>query len=177
MAVLEHPEEVALRAVDLAEPLVFGAGVASDLRLLWDLRESTSHAVRLRWRLAGQPVVPLHTHQHLVPPVDGVDERSREYARRWAARHRYGDFYYRHGPDFVTVRDVRSGRQHSRLVISDGAAEFLAMVGATTVAELAPAARRSVPDAVSAGLALTGDGGLLVLPYRMRHWPVPVDAV
>lgn len=177
MDVLERLEKVALREVALGVPLVFGTTVEDDLRLLRSLREATSHAVRLRWRLAGRPAVPLHTHQHLVPPVDGIDEPSREYARQWADRYRYGDFYYRHGPDFVTIRDVRSGRPHSRLVISDGAAEFLAMVEATTVDDLPPPARRSLPDAVAAGLVLVAGGALAVLPYRMRHWPVPADAV
>jgi hypothetical protein len=176
-SVLESPVDFALREVDLVTALVFGVSEREDLRLLRALREATSHAVRLRWRLAGRPTLPLDTHAHLLPPLDGVDGPSREHARSWAARYRYGAFHYRHGPGFVAVRDARPGRDHCRLVITEGSAELLEMVAADTIEKLTPAAREAVPEAVAAGLAVVADGALLVLPYRMRHWPVPIDGL
>jgi Family of unknown function (DUF5825) len=166
-----------LQQVTLAEPLTFGRSRVEDLRLLRSLREATSHAVRLRWRLAGRPTFPLRTHVHLVPPSDGLDPAARAWATAWAAQYQYGSFYYRHGPGFVTVKDNRPGGDANRMVISEGAAEFLSMADADRVGDLTPAARRMLPDAVGAGLVIVVEPALLVLPYRIRHWPIPAFAI
>jgi Family of unknown function (DUF5825) len=168
---------LARRVAVLDEPLHFGRSLSEDLRLLRLLREATSHAVRLRWQLAGRPCIPLRSHVHLLPPAGGVDPPAQAYARTWAARYRYGSFYYRLGPDFITVKDTRPDGESSRMVITDGATEFREMVDAATVDDLTPSSRRMLPEAVDAGLALVTGATLVILPYRLRHWPVPLIAV
>jgi hypothetical protein len=167
----------AASGVGFDDPLVFGRSVAADLELLRCLREATGHTPGLSWRLAGRPRVPIRTHVHLTPPTDGVDPAAREYAARWRAQYHYGSFYYRQGPDFITVRDVRPGGDASRLVIRSGAADFRSMVDAHAVDDLTVAQREMVPTAVDAGLVLVADGALVVLPYRLRRWPVPASAI
>jgi hypothetical protein len=85
----------------------------------------------------------------------------------------YGSYYYRRGPGFVVVRDVRAAGDEQRLLIDQGSAEFLEMAEAAHADELSPAARRALPDAVDAGLAVVDDDlTMVLLPYRMRQWPV-----
>jgi hypothetical protein len=162
---------------DGAQPFAFGRSDAGDLSVLRILREATSRGIALRWRLAARPLLPLRTHVHLLPPIGGVDAETNAYAAAWADRYRYGSFYYRHGPGFVTVKDVRPDGPARRMVISDGAAEFLAMVTATTIEGLTGTAQRALPDAVDAGLVLVAGRHIHALPFRMRHWPVPFAAV
>jgi hypothetical protein len=165
------------RLVTLDEPLLFGVSVADDLRWLRLLREVTGHTVRLRWRLGGVPLLPPDAMVHLVPPADGVSPETRRFAGSWTAGYRYGLYYYRKGPGFVTVKDVRPDQEQRRLVIGDGSEHFLAMAAAETPDDLAPEARAALADAVDADLVVVADGQLLVLPYRMRNWPVPYTAI
>jgi hypothetical protein len=167
----------AYRDVVLDTALAFGRSAEEDLDLLRYLRDATGHGVRLRWRLDGVPVLPMRTHVHLVPPVDGVDAASAAYADRWAAGYRYGLYYFRRGPDFVVVKDVRPEGEPARLTIDEGAEHFLAMARAQTVDELDPAARDLLDQVAAAGLLIRAGDRLLVLPYRLRHWPVPYLAI
>jgi len=168
---------LSLRAVELAEPVVFGTSPREDLQLLRILRDATSHGVRLHWTLAGRPCHPLRTHTHLVPPVRGTSEASAAYAASWTAAYRYGAFYYRHGPGFVTIKDVRDGASASRMVIDEGADVFEALAAAHTLAEAGPVDPAILDVAAEAGLLLRTGDDVLVLPYRMRHWPVPYSSI
>jgi hypothetical protein len=165
------------RVVSIDQPLPFGTSAADDLRLLRLLREATSNAVRLQWTLEGVPRFPLSAFAHLVPPLSGTSPASARLAREWAAAYRYGLFFFRNGPGFVSVKDVRPGQEMRRLTITDGAEHFMAMTQASCLHDLEAAARTVVADAVDADLALAADDSFLVLPYRMRHWPVPYVAI
>lgn len=169
--------DLTYRTVELDTVLPFGRSPAGDLALLRYLRDATSHAVRLRWRLGGLPCFPLHTHVHVVAPDGGVDDDTTAYAASWRASYRYGSFFYRRGPGFVTVKDVRPESEPARFTIDEGADHFLAMAGAHTLDDLAPQAQELVDTVAEVGLLLRVDRRLLVLPYRMRHWPVPYLAV
>ncbi|MBC3839440.1 hypothetical protein GXW82_02145 [Streptacidiphilus sp. 4-A2] len=168
-----EPSTLAMRTVALTRPVPFGRSAAEDLLWLRLLREATSYAVRLRWTLDGLPHFPLDALIHLVPPTGGTASDSEQLARSWSAGYRYGLYYYRQGPGFVSVKDVRPGQEMRRLVISEGSDHFLAMTGATRLDQLDAEAQAAVADAVDAGLALVAEEHLLVLPYRMRNWPVP----
>lgn len=170
-------ERLSGTVVTAEAPLVFGRSAADDLDLLYLLREVTSHAVRLRWTLVGLPCFHLRTHVHLVPPSGGLGAEAASYAREWASGYRYGSYYYRKGPDFVTVKDVRPGGGPLRMTIGDGAAHFLAMARARAESDLADDSTALLGTAEQAGLLIRDSDRLLVLPYRMRHWPVPYAAI
>jgi hypothetical protein len=159
-------------------PVPAGEDVDEDLQLIRFLREATSHALRLDWVLGGLPLVELRNLTHLVPPTSGVNPSVDEYAASWRAAFRYGTYYYRRGPGFVLAKDVRPGGPAAHMTI-DGisAAQFVALAEASVVSQLDPEARDALDDAVSFGLALSGSRHFTVLPFHMRHWPVPVLAV
>jgi hypothetical protein len=174
------PAEVAAAGYErvvIEEPVRAGASIDEDLRLLRFLREATSHTLRLDWVLAGRPLVEPRNLAHLVPPARGIGPDAVECALAWRAAYRYGTFHYRRGPGFVTVKDVRPDGPTSHLTV-DGAsaAQFLALAEATTLAELDEAATEALADAVEYGLAVRGRNTVLLLPFRMRHWPVPYVA-
>ncbi|MFI7026125.1 DUF5825 family protein [Micromonospora sp. NPDC049900] len=175
-ALRTDPSAYSLLAVELPEPLRFGQSPAQDLDLLRLLRAVTSHAVRLRWTLRGRPSFPLHTYSHLLPPCLGVELDDVTHTVAWARDYRYGSFYYRRGPGIVTIKDVRPGQPASRMVIEDGADRFEHLAESADGRPEADDAEL-VADAVEAGLAVEADGRTLVLPFRMRHWPVPYLAV
>ncbi|WBB56660.1 DUF5825 family protein [Verrucosispora sp. WMMD573] len=175
-ALRDDPAAYSLRAVELPEPLRFGHSPTQDLDLLRLLRAVTSHAVRLRWALSGRPAFPLHTYSHLLPPCLGMEFDDVAHTVAWARDYRYGSFYYRRGPGIVTIKDVRPGQPAARMVIEEGADRFARLAesvdGRSDIVDA-----DLVADAVEAGLAVQADDRTLVLPFRMRHWPVPYLSV
>jgi Family of unknown function (DUF5825) len=164
--------------VSVQDPVSAGLRIDEDLRLLRFLREITSHTIRLEWTLAGRPLPHLSTFVHLIPPMGYADDAARACVEAWRDGYRYGAFYYRCGPDFVTIKDVRTGIEAAHLTIDgDGSAHFRALADGESLAELDNGLRDGLHDAVEADLAVQGDETFLVLPYRMRHWPVPFLAV
>ncbi|GIJ27300.1 hypothetical protein Vqi01_24620 [Micromonospora qiuiae] len=172
----DNPASCSLHVVELPEPLRFGRSPAQDLDLLRLLRAVTSHAVRLRWTLSGCPSFPLHTYAHLLPPSLGLELDDVAHTVAWARDYRYGSFYYRRGPEMVAIKDVRPGQPASRMVIEEGADRFERLAESPDGRPEAGDGEL-VADAVEAGLAIETDGRALVLPFRMRHWPVPYLSV
>ncbi|MEV7230343.1 DUF5825 family protein [Polymorphospora sp. NPDC051019] len=175
-ALRADPAAHSLQVVVLPEPLRFGQDPVRDLEHLRLLRTLTSHAVRLRWTISGRPAFPLETYAHFVAPSDGVGLDGMNHAVEWARDYRYGTYYYRRGPGIVTVKDVRPGQPGARMVIEEGADRFERLAESPDGVP-GPGDDELVADAVEAGLAVEAGGRALVLPYRMRHWPVPYLAV
>jgi hypothetical protein len=160
------------RRVHVVEPVRFGESPDIDIEHFRKLRELTGHTVRVRWRMLGRPLFALRTFVHLVPPDDGP------LAGAWRAGYRYGSFYFRQGPDFVVVKDVRPDGEQARFTVKgEDAARFRVLIAAERLAELSPAGRDALDSAVEMELAVRGDEQLLLLPYRLRSWPVPYQAI
>ena len=175
------PAEIAAAGYErvlIEEPVPAGESIDEDLRLLRFLRECTSHTLRLEWTLTGRPLVEPRNLAHLVPPVRGVGSAATECVAAWRAAYRYGTYHYRRGPGFVTVKDVRPDGETARLTIEgESATQFRILAEATSLAELDAATIDALADAVEYGLAVRGADTVLLLPFRMRHWPVPYVAV
>lgn len=178
---LYEPSELARQGcefVSVHDPVSVGLRIDEDLRLLRFLREITSHTIRLEWILAGRPLLHLSAFVHLIPPTGHADDAARACVEAWRGGYRYGAFYYRCGPDFVTIKDVRTGVEATHLTIGgDGSAHFRSLADGESLTDLNSGQRDALHDAVEAGLAVQGDDTFIMLPYRMRHWPVPFLAV
>src|SRR5580658_2370386 len=162
--------------VTLSEPLRFGSSAGDDIMHLVFLREATSQAVRLTWRLAGIPAVAFRSLVHLQPPADGDATKSAAYAKSWREQYQYGLYYYRCGPDFIQVKDIRPGGPAARMTIEDGG-RFQELVASTSVNQLSEPGVDALNTAIDADLAIACGDRFAVLPYRMRHWPVSCIAV
>jgi hypothetical protein len=170
---------VSATRLTIARPVRFGDDPPTDLANIVVLRELTSRAVRLDWHMLGKPLVPLRELVHLIPPVDGLDRSGRDIAARWRSRYAYGTFYYRVGPGYLLIKDIRPGGEHARFVISgQSAQDFLRWAGDLSVTPASTLASDEARRAMrAAGLSASIDGHLVVLPFRMRRWPVPFSAV
>jgi hypothetical protein len=160
------------RTVEIAEPIEMGVSSDTDLVSVYSLRELTSRVGAVRWTLSGEPAAGLLPVCHLVPPSSGQSEKSARFAKEWRSAFRYGSFYYRLGPDFVRITDTRDDASSARYSIagSDSAVfQQLAETGVCRLADVPFKVRQALADN---GLCLCSQTWLVVLPYRMRIWPV-----
>ncbi|MGW7531792.1 DUF5825 family protein [Amycolatopsis sp. NPDC054798] len=175
------PAELAAEAHELIRvngPVVLGEQIDDELQLVRFLREATSHTLRIGWVLGGRPLLELRNLSQLVPPVSGVDSETNAYAASWRTAFRYGTYFYRNGPEFVLVKDVRPDGPAAHLTITGASsAHFAALAESSRLAELDSEEMSALDDAVQFGLAVRGEQRFVTLPFRMRHWPVPFLSV
>jgi len=166
-----HPhvvaEPVALSAADPARTLAF---------LAW-LRDQHTAATGVTWQATIDPAfdpAPLH---HLQPP-DPTGPMPATLAR-WRAAHRPALCYYRRGPGFIQVKDVRRAGAGARFVLDHPAlvATFDRCLEPTRLDTLDADHLRSARALADEHLVLVVDGWALTLPHRMRRWPVPSQVV
>ncbi|MFC4033489.1 DUF5825 family protein [Streptomyces polygonati] len=167
--------EQGARHVVLPEPVDLSAAGDGEraVRALVALRELTSRAIAVEWRLhLGGDAEAVTPFRHLAPPqaVTGVPDAA-GLLDQWRTDYFFGACVFRRGPGFLQVRDKRDG-QLSRITIDE--ADFIAAVDALEAG--APA------DAVSAGIVgdlaaegLVGRAGAHVwwTPCRVLRWPTP----
>lgn len=127
------------------------------------LRDLASCGVEVLWTCAEDSVVPEAVFRHLPPPQG----RSRDF--------RFGTFYWRFGPDFVTIRDSRD--EGVRLFILDDTDSRETFLRSVDGVERKSVAKEAAERLLKEGLIAELGDWLLALPYRMRHWPVPFRAV
>jgi hypothetical protein len=166
--------EAGYETVLLTEPVVLGRDDEFDLRFLHLLREAMSVILRVDWSTEAPAPFELSMVAHLQPPRSGAP-----FSREWSLQHRFGLCYYRLGPGFVLLRDTRDAEDGARYRLEHPEA-------VVSWSELEPVRRLSGLSASTRGLydLLTGEDMVLrcgewvtVLPYRLRRWPVPFDAV
>lgn len=153
--------------VDLAAP----ASPVAAVRALVLVRELTSRAVVVGWRLRLGPDLPWHLLSHLYPPTE-LAGAGGDDLREWQGIFYLCRLVYRQGPGFVQVRDRRAGDLNC-LTIDEP--DYLAAV--EVLRDGAPVS--AVPGEILAAFAaeeLVGVVGDLAwwMPYRVRHWPWPV---
>ncbi|MFF5261843.1 DUF5825 family protein [Actinomadura viridis] len=165
------------------------AATARAVALLRDL-VPTGERVEWRGRITGPLDLPLL--HHLPPPAaleygkgDGTEagrgigqaeKKAAAEQETWARSYAFGSLYYRMGPGFVQVKDVRDPERPVRSVLTDPAAieVFTACLTPARVRDLdAPALR----DLLRRRLLLAAGDLVVTLPYRLTRWPIPFFAV
>jgi len=171
--------------VALAGPGQIGDGETSDagesgtgefsVRFVRLLREALSAGLRVDWALAGPAALDAGLVCHLPPPRDGS-----ELAAAWRAQYGFGRCYYRAGPGFYLLKDIRAGEgggARFRLDDARGVAAFGTLAAAVHLPSAAADTVELFGVLEAERLTLRrGDWGTL-LPFRMRRWPVPFLAV
>jgi hypothetical protein len=135
------------------------------------LRDSLSEGDVHAWRASGLPAAQVSLLLHLPPPETGGGEHD-----RWRSAFRRGLCYYRRGPGFVQVKDVREpGRSATFLLdVPEVIEVFLRCLRPTSMTEVDPDAAKAL---IEERLMLRVEDQLVTLPYHMRRWPVPAMAV
>lgn len=168
-----------MSAID--KPLDLGGDPAATTQAVALLRDIAPTGQRVDWRGRVTGPIDLSLLHHLPPPTElengteGV-ELGPEEVDAWARSHDFGSCYYRMGPGFVQVKDVRNPACPTQTVLEDPTLidVFIRCLTPTRVRDLeAPALR----DLLRRRLVLLSDDLAVTLPYRLARWPVPFFAI
>lgn len=156
--------------MSVVRPVAWTAPGAAVEAVAW-LRDSLSEGHVPTWRASELPTAQMPLLVHLPPPETGGGEYN-----QWRSAFRRGLCYYRRGPGFVQVKDVREpGRSASFVLdVPEVIEVFLRCLRPTPVAEVDPDAAEAL---LEERLMLCVEDQLVTLPYHMRRWPVPAMAV
>jgi Family of unknown function (DUF5825) len=159
------------RAVSLAQPVSFGADAEFDVGFIRFLREALSCLLTVEWTMAAAGSLDLGALYHLPPPAAGADRWRREYG--------FGHCFYRVGPGFIHVVDVREADDAARFLLDDQATveAFGLLTGAVQLSGLPPLAAELADQLDQARLLLRIGDWATLLPYRLQRWPMPCTAV
>jgi len=161
------------RTLVLAEPVVLGEDGEFDVRFLHLLREAMSVILRIDWAAGSTVPFDLSLVRHLHPPRSGPQD---ELVREWQRQHRFGLCYYRVGPGFVLLKDIRGDGARYRLDDGRAVASWPRLESVQRLADASSDTLELCELLDGERLLLRRDGWATLLPYRMRQWPVPFDA-
>jgi hypothetical protein len=149
------------------------------LKFIAWLRDQQTEAVDVAWSALIDPELDTTLLFHLFPPEPNATAEEPDEVRRWRAAHRPGMCYYRLGPGFIQVKDMRQAETAAQFLL-DEPPLMNAFTGCLRPCELdglEPAERRAVEALVAERLLLRLGDRVTTLPSRMRRWPVPSNFV
>jgi hypothetical protein len=164
-----------LRALQIRTPQHLSVDRApSTLAFVRLLRDAMSLGVATNWHGSIDSRLDPYLLHHLPPPTD-----CNPAFDNWRSRHRPGLCYYRRGPGFVNVKDLRFADAAVRFSIDvddhdgDGDDPITALEGVCAVPALSRRGRSLLDELADQRLALQLGDIATLLPYRMRRWPIP----
>ena len=169
-------------AVTIDGPVSFGADAEVDVRFIRFLREALSSALTVDWSLATPGPADVGAVCHLPPPAradSATGDATCQYADQWRDEYGFGHCYYRLGPGFIHVVDVRDEADAARFLLDEPAIveAFALLAGAVKLTDLSPLAAELAGQLAEAGLLLQLGDWATLLPSRLERWPLPCTAV
>lgn len=139
------------------------------------LRDRQTETVDVSWSAVVDPRFDTSLLFHLSPPAPERSQEEPEEVRRWRAAHRPGMCYFRLGPAFIQVKDVRQATTAARFLLDEPPLinAFTHCLRPRSVDDLEPAERAAVESLVAERLLLRLGDRVVTLPNRMGRWPVP----
>lgn len=159
---------------DAGEMIRLGERPEPTLRFVGRLRDRLSEGVITPWR--GELVDRMDvTALHHLPPPTGVDSRIDE----WRAVFRVGLCYFRKGPAFIQIKDVRNAEASASFILDEPAliTAFTRYLQPRSLTRLESTERDATETLLAEGLLLRVGDHATTLPYRMSRWPVPATLV
>jgi hypothetical protein len=100
-------------------------------------------------------------------------------AERWRGEYGFGYCFYRVGPGFIHLVDVRDADDAARLLLDDPATveAFSQLAGVVRLSELPPLAAELADQLDRARLLLRLGDWATILPWRLHRWPISCTAV
>ncbi|MFF7656446.1 DUF5825 family protein [Streptomyces sp. NPDC007983] len=145
------------------------------------LRECQSHALQVNWIAVAEnrTQVDFRLLWHLPAALSGSDGVELDDLAGWRERHAYGLFYYRQGPGFITVKDCRTPGETNRYTLEhpDLLAVFVRCLEPMPWGAFGSAEREAVELLEEERVMLVSGDWVVTLPPRLRHWPVPAEAI
>jgi uncharacterized protein DUF5825 len=163
----------------LEKPLGFGADSVATAWAVALLRECQSFGLTVRWRAVQHAGFEFSMLRHLFPPRSLDSAQPDAELAAWRDDYKYGRCFFRMGPGFVQVKDVRSPSDAARLLLAEPGVRdmFLRCLRPTLLATLPARERAAVSELAAEGLVLRSGGLAVTVVPRMRRWPVPAGAV
>jgi ribosomal peptide maturation radical SAM protein 1 len=139
------------------------------------LRDALATGTAIDWALADPdhepPGLDTTLLWHLPPPRirPGEGVLPRTPVTRWRQAFSPGLLYFRNGPGFLSIKDVRDPRRAARMTLTHPAhlEAFRTCLTPTRIDGLSPSARRAVEQLAAERLVLVLGGYATVLPGRM----------
>ena len=166
-------------SVTLSQPIAFGAEPEFDVRFIRFIRQALSYLLEVDWRLATPGPAEVSVLCHLPPPAAAGPDPAARYASQWQSQYGFAHCYYRLGPQFVHIVDVRDTGNAARFVLDDPAAveAFLRLTDAVRLSDVPQLAADLADQLAEAGLLLRLGDWATILPFRLVRWPLPCTAV
>lgn len=163
----------------LEEPLTFGADPVATAWAVALLRECQSSGLTVQWQAVRHARFEFSTLRHLFPPQSLDGTRQDTELVSWRDGHKYGRYYFRLGPDFVQVKDVRRPSNAARLMLAEPGVRdmFLRCLRPARVTTLPDSEQAAISELAAEELVLRVGGLAVTVVPRMRRWPVPAGAV
>jgi hypothetical protein len=143
------------------------------------LRDRLGAGRDTRWR--GEVVAPVDVRplRHLPPPIEVPGRADADQLRQWRTDFRAGRCFYRLGPGFVQIKDVREPGRFEIVTLTepDLIGLFLDCLTPTRCSTLGQPARQALRVLAGRDLVLVVGEYAVTLPHRMRRWPVPANLV
>lgn len=142
------------------------------LKFICYLRDTLSRGTVPHWRGELLPPLSLSMLCHLPPPAGTGDNES-----EWRERFRSGLFYYRHGPGFIQIKDLREDA--AVLILDDPVliSVFTRALEPMSLGRLSHDEREAVDALIAERILLRLGADVVTLPHRMKRWPIPAYAV
>jgi uncharacterized protein DUF5825 len=141
--------------------------------LAW-LRDAASALVAVRW--TGQVILApslISNIVHLPPP-----ESAGAATRPWLDLHAKSALYYRRGPGFITVKDLRRSRQRMNITLDDPAElDLFERIARPVEVGTLTRFEGQLDEFLDAGLAYRVGNLVVGIATHLRRWPIPHTAV
>lgn len=159
-------------------PIRLGARPVETVHFIARLRDNLTDGTTTRWHGDVTSALPTPLLWHLPPPVyprAGLNEQ----VDMWRSRFRFGLCYYRLGPDFIHVKDIRNPKASASFVLDQPVLTqvFAECLSPRHFSELRSAQQEAAEALIGEGLLLRLEDHIVTLPSRMLHWPVPATEV
>lgn len=165
------------RRLELADSVDADFNSATSVQTMHLIRDATGFGLRVNWSMATAPI-DVRPLTHLFPPVSSFDSTGTETVELWRDAYSFGICFFRVGPSFIAIKDIRPTVEAARMVIEEPYfRSFLELAEWDTVGKFPGDSTAIVDDLVKVGLCHIGRAGMMVLPYRMRQWPIPFSAI
>ena len=161
--------------VIVPEPVWMARSALQTAAFIASIRDRMSNGTITRWHGEVIPALGESLLLYHLPPPEGTDDGLES----WRSRFRLGLCYYRKGPGFLHIKDIRDPNGGASFVIDDPLliSMFLRCLPPTHLAKTQPDERAAIAALLAAGLMLRLGNTVVTLPYRMARWPIPANAV
>ncbi|MBC6462654.1 DUF5825 family protein [Actinomadura sp. HBU206391] len=160
--------------VEAPHPIILGENPVDTVRFVSWLRDRFSDGVIVRWQGSVVSTFAPPDLYHLPPP-----EGTGGWYQEWRDTFALGLFYFRRGPGFIQIKDVRDPAASASFVLDEGplTRTFTRCLVPCSLAELQGDEREAAEALLEENLLLRAGDLVVTLPNRMKRWPVPAMAL